>query len=165
MGKDFSFDIISEIDMQEINNATDQTMKEVLQRYDFKGSKTEVDFKQDEKKLILISDDEMKLRALRDILSTKLAKRGISLKAIKYGKEEGSLGGRMKQEADLVFGIAQEYSKKIIKIIKDLKLKVQPTIQGDQVRVSSNKKDELQVVIQRLKESEIDIPLQFTNYR
>jgi len=165
MGKDSSFDIVSEVDLQEIDNAVQQAKKELLQRYDFKGSKSEVNFSKEEKKIKIIADDEMKLKSLKDILDTKLTKRDVSLKAIKYGVEEQGIGGAIKQEAEILLGIPKENAKDIVKIIKGMKLKVQASIQGEQIRVSSKKRDDLQSIINHLKETPVDIPLQFTNYR
>ncbi|MBI4970965.1 MAG: YajQ family cyclic di-GMP-binding protein [Candidatus Omnitrophica bacterium] len=165
MPQDSSFDIVSKVDLQEVDNAVQQAMKEVLTRYDFKGSKCEITFNREEKKINMLADDEMKLRNLRDILATKLAKRSVSLKALKYGDEEEALGGAKRQSAEIVLGIPQDKAKEIVKKIKETKLKVQASIQGDQIRVSGKQKDDLQSVMHVIKDTPIDVPLQFVNYR
>ncbi len=165
MPQDSSFDIVSKVDLQEVDNAVQQAMKEVLTRFDFKGSKSEIVFNRDEKKINFLADDEMKLRNLRDILSTKLAKRGVSLKALKYGEEEAAFEGSKRQIAEVILGIPQDKAKDIVKRIKETKLRVQASIQGDQIRVSGKQKDDLQAVMQFLRDTPIDVPIQFTNYR
>jgi uncharacterized protein YajQ (UPF0234 family) len=165
MPQDASFDIVSSVDLQEIDNAVNQAMKEIAVRYDFKGSASRIEFDRLQKKITILADDEMKLRALKEILSMRCAKRGISVKALKFGEEEKALGDSVRQQVEIIQGIPQEKAKEIVRVIKDLKLKVQPSIQGDQIRVSGKKKDELQTVIVRLRESKLDIPLQFVNYR
>ena len=164
MAQDFSFDIVSKINLQELDNAINMSMKEISQRFDFKGSVSDIK-NEENKKLLVVSDDEFKLKNVIDILQGKLVKRGISLKFLDYGKIESSLGGSVKQEITLKQGIPQEKAKQINTLIKDKKLKVQPQIQGDQIRVSSKSKDELQVVIQTLRAANLDIELQFANYR
>jgi len=160
-----SFDIVSEVNLQEIDNAINQTMKEIRNRFDFKGSKSEVLFLRNEKKITLIADDDMKLKSLKDVLGTRLAKRAVSAKSLLYKSEEKALDGMIRQEAEVVQGISQEHAKEIVKRIKDTKLKVQPSIQGDKVRVSGKNKDDLQLIIQQLKEVKFSLPLQFTNFR
>ena len=164
MAQDFSFDIVSKINLQEMDNAINMSMKEISQRFDFKGSVSDIK-NEENKKLVIVSDDEFKLKNVIDILQGKLVKRGISLKFLDYGKVESSLGGSVKQEITLKQGIPQEKAKQINTLIKDKKLKVQPQIQGDQIRVASKSKDELQVVIQMLRSANLDIELQFVNYR
>jgi len=164
MAQDFSFDIVSKINLQELDNAINMSMKEISQRFDFKGSVSDIK-NEENKKIVVVSDDEFKLKNVIDILQGKLVKRGISLKFLEYGKMESSLGGSVKQEITLKQGIPQEKAKQINTLIKDKKLKVQPQIQGDQIRVSSKSKDELQVVIQTLRAANLDIELQFANYR
>jgi len=164
MAQDFSFDIVSKINLQELDNAINMSMKEISQRFDFKGSVSDIK-NEENKKIVVVSDDEFKLKNVIDILQGKLVKRGISLKFLDYGKVESSLGGSVKQEITLKQGIPQEKAKQINTLIKDKKLKVQPQIQGDQIRVSSKSKDELQVVIQTLRAANLDIELQFVNYR
>lgn len=163
MAKDASFDVVSELSMQEVDNAVNQTSKEIQNRFDFKGSKSEV--RLEDEQVVLISDDEYKLSALYDVLQSKCVKRGVSLKALKPGKVEPASGGTVRQIVKLQQGIAQDEAKKIVKLIKDTKLKVQASIQGEQVRVSGKNRDDLQSVIQTLKETDLDTPLQFTNYR
>jgi len=164
MAQDFSFDIVSKIDLQELDNAINMSMKEISQRFDFKGSVSDIK-NEENKKLIIVSDDEFKLKNVIDILQGKLVKRGISLKFLDYGKVESSLGGSVKQDITLKQGIPQEKAKQINTLIKDKKLKVQPQIQGDQIRVASKSKDELQAVMQLLRAANLDIELQFANYR
>ena len=158
-----SFDVVSQIDLQEVKNAESQTMKEIRQRFDFKDSKSEV--KLEGQELIVLADDEFKLKNVLDILQSKLVKRGVSLKALTYGAMEQALGGMVRQKLTLQMGIPQEKAKDIAKIIRDNKFKVQPQIQGDQIRITSKSKDELQTVIAFLREKDFGIPLQFTNYR
>ena len=164
MAQDFSFDIVSKINLQELDNAINMSMKEISQRFDFKGSVSSIK-NEENKKIVVVSDDEFKLKNVIDILQGKLVKRGISLKFLDYGKVESSLGGSVKQDITLKQGIPQEKAKQINTLIKDKKLKVQPQIQGDQIRVSSKSKNELQVVIQTLRAANLDIELQFMNYR
>src|SRR5687767_14337768 len=163
MAQDSSFDIVSKTDMQEVANAIQQAQKELAQRFDFKGSKSEITWSAEE--LVLVSDDEVKLRSLRDIVEGRLVKRGVSLKAVDYGKVEAAALGTVRQKAKIVQGIESEKAKNIVKAIKDAKLKVQASIQSDQVRVSGRNKDDLQRAIALVKEKDFGIPLQFTNYR
>ena len=158
-----SFDVVSQVDRQEVDNAVNQTRKEVGQRYDFKDTKTEITWEED--RIQIISDDDFKVRAVVDILQSKLVRRGISLKALVYGKIEPAVGGRAKQTITVQQGIAIEKARQIVKTAKDSKLKVQSQIQGDQVRISGKKRDDLQAVIQLLKAQDLDLPLQFINYR
>lgn len=165
MADQSSFDIVSKVDMQEMRNAIDQSMKEVRQRFDFKGSKTDLALKDNEPVLIAISDDEYKLKAVLDILKAKCVKRNVSLKALSYGKVEGALGGTVRQNITIQSGIVEDKAKAIVKAIKDGKYKVQAQIQNDQIRVQSKSKDELQVVIGFLKQKDFEIDLKFENYR
>ncbi|MBN1689082.1 MAG: YajQ family cyclic di-GMP-binding protein [Candidatus Omnitrophica bacterium] len=165
MAQQFSFDIVSQVDLQEVDNAVNQAKKELLTRFDFKGSKSSIDFNKTDKKIQLIADDDLKLRNLQDILKMRLSSRKISTKAVQFKDPEKAFEGTLRQEVNLVVGIAQEKAKEIVKSIKDLKTKAQPSIQGDQIRVSSKSKDELQTVITFLRNNPPDIPLQFTNYR
>lgn len=160
-----SFDIVSNVDFQEVDNAINQALKEIKTRFDFKGSKSDITFKKEDKKLSFLADDEMKLKNLHDILEGKLAKRGVSVKSLKYGVSEKALDGMVRQEAEIIQGIPQEKSKEIVKQIKELKLKVQASIQGDEIRVSGKSRDDLQFVIQTVKSKNADLPLQFVNYR
>lgn len=164
MAKDASFDIVSEVDLQEVDNAVNQAAKEIETRFDFKGSKSEVKF-DDSGTITVVSDDEYKLSSVFDILESKLVKRGVSLKALQRGKVEAAAGGLVRQICTLQQGIEQSVSKQITKLVKDSKVKVQVTIQGDQLRVSGKNKDDLQEVIQLLRNSDISVPLQFVNYR
>ena len=158
-----SFDIVSKTDMQEVKNAVDQAAKELAQRFDFKGSKSSITLEATD--LIVVSDDEYKLKSVLDILQSKLVKRGVSLKALSYGALEEALGGTVRQKVTLQQGISSEKAKEIAKAIRDAKFKAQTQIQGDQVRVLSKNKDELQTVIAFLKSLDFGLPLQFTNYR
>lgn len=165
MADQHSFDVVSEVDMQEVKNVVDQTTKEIRQRFDFKGSKSELTLKEKEKEVVVISDDEYKLKAVLDILKGKCVKRQVSLKALNYGKIEQALGGTVRQVISIQSGIIDEKAKAIVKKVKDGKFKAQTQIQGDQIRVQSKNKDELQAVIAFLKEQDFGIDLQFTNYR
>lgn len=158
-----SFDVVSRVDRQEVDNAVNQTRKEVAQRYDFKGSKTEINVDKDS--IHIVSDDEFKVKAVVDILQSKMVRRGIALKALVYKPIEPAAGGLAKQTIDVQQGIETEKARKIVKLIKDTKLKVQVQIQGDQVRVSGKKRDELQAVIAMLKEQDLELPFQFENFR
>jgi len=163
MAQDNSFDIVSKIDMQELTNAINQAQKEIETRFDFKGSKSSIDLEKEE--IVLVSDDEFKLQNVTDILASKLAKRGISLKNMEYGKLEPASGGTVRQKVKLKQGISQDIAKKINTMIKDTKLKVQSQIQGDQIRVSGKNRDDLQQIIQTLKQAELPLELQFINFR
>ncbi len=163
MAQDFSFDGVSKTDMQEVANAIQQAQKELAQRFDFKGSKSSIELTGEE--IILLSDDEGKLRSVKDILETKLVKRGVALKAVDYQKLEDAQMGTVRQRAKIVQGIEGEKAKAIVKAIKDAKLKVQASIQSDQVRVVGRSKDDLQKAMSIVKGNDFGIPLQFTNYR
>jgi cyclic-di-GMP-binding protein len=163
MAQDFSFDVVSKTDMQEVTNAVQQAQKELAQRFDFKGSKSSIELTGEE--LVLVSDDEGKLVSLKDILETKLVKRKVSLKALDYGKIEPAASGTVRQRAKIVQGIETEKAKEIVKTIKDAKVKVQASIQADQVRVTGRSKDDLQRAMTLVRETDYGIPLQFTNYR
>jgi len=163
MAAENSFDIVSKIEMTEVTNAVTQAMKEIGQRFDFKGSKS--DITQEKEALVIISDDEYKLKSVVDILQGKLVKRGVPIKNLSYGKVEPALGGAVRQRITLQQGIPTDKAKEIVKTIKDTKIKVQASIQADQVRVSGKNRDDLQSVIQLLKNKDFGIELQFTNYR
>ena len=163
MAKDCSFDIVSKIDLMEVDNAVNQTAKEISQRFDLKDTNTEIERKNDE--VIIVAPDDFKLRNVVDILQTKMTKRNLSLKALEYGKVEHALGGKAKQVIKLQQGLDKDKAKLITATIKDSKLKVQASIQGDAVRVTGKNKDDLQAVIQLLRESDLPINMQFTNYR
>lgn len=167
MAQDFSFDIVSRIDLQEVDNAVNQAKKELLTRYDFKGSKSSVEILKEKEvtKIRIIADDELKLRNLQDILKTRMAGRKISLKALDFKTPEKAFDDCLRQEVHLLQGIAHEKAKEIIKAIKELKVKVQTSIQEDQLRVSSKSKDDLQAVIQHVQGLPLNIPVQFTNFR
>lgn len=158
-----SFDIVSEVNEVEVNNAVDQTNKEVSTRFDFKGSDARVEHK--EKVLTLFADDEFKLQQVTDILTGKLTKRTIDIRSLKYGDVEKVSGNKVKQAITVRTGVEQELSKKIVRIIKDSKMKVQASIQGDAVRVSGAKRDLLQDAIALIKKSITDFPLQYNNFR
>jgi len=159
-----SFDIVSKVDEQEVDNAVNQAIKEMSQRYDFKGSKSEIKWEKKEE-VTIIADDDYKLKAVIDILQTKLAKRGVSLKSLEYGKVEDASGGLKRQVIKILQGIPQDKAKEISKFIKELKLKVEAQIQGDQLRISGKKIDDLQEAIRSLKEKDLKIALQFVNMR
>lgn len=163
MAKENSFDIASKVDLNEVSNALHQTMKEVRQRFDFKGSSSEV--RLDEEELILTSDDEYKLQSLIDIMQQKLVKRKVPLKALSYGKLESALGGTVRQKVSIQQGISSEKAKEIVRFIRDTKLKVRSTIQADSVRIAGRDRDTLQEVIALLREKDFGIDMQFTNYR
>ncbi|NSL51514.1 YajQ family cyclic di-GMP-binding protein [Calidifontibacillus erzurumensis] len=163
MASESSFDIVSKVDTQEVSNAVTMAMKEIKNRYDFKGSKSDITLEKDE--LVLVSDDEFKLEQLKDVLIGKLIKRNVPTKNINYGKIEPASGGTVRQRAKLVQGIDKENAKKINTIIKDLKLKVKSQIQNDQIRVSGKSKDDLQKVIAAIRSADLPIDLQFINYR
>ena len=165
MSKESSFDIVSIVEIPEVINAINQAMMEIKQRFDFKGSKSDIKLEEKDKKIVLLSDDEHKLKSVIDILQTKLVKRGVSLKALIYGKVEPATGGAVRQVITLQQGIPVEKAKEIVKIIKDTKLKVQAQIQGEQVRVSGKNRDDLQSVISLLRGKDMGIDLQFVNYR
>lgn len=163
MPQEFSFDVVSKTDMQEVTNAVQQAQKELAQRFDFKGSKSSIELAAEE--ITVSSDDEGKLRSVKEILESKLVKRQVSLKALEYGKLEPAQMGTVRQKAKIVQGIESDKAKAIVKSIKDAKLKVQASIQSDQVRVVGRNKDDLQKAIALVKGTDFGIPLQFTNYR
>jgi hypothetical protein len=163
MAQQNSFDIVSEVDRAEVVNAINQAIKEVRQRFDFKGSNANVEL--EEKDLLLTAEDETKLRNMNDILQQKLVRRGVPLKAFSYGKIEPAAGGTVRQRAAIQQGIPQEKAKEIVKFIKDTKAKVQASIQGDVVRVTGKDRDTLQDIIAKLKAADFNINMQFTNYR
>jgi cyclic-di-GMP-binding protein len=163
MASTFSFDIVSDFDRQELVNALDQANREISSRYDLKDTQTTVELAED--KITINTASEMTLDAVHDMLQSKAIKRNLSLKIFDYGKIESSSGNRIRQEVTLKKGISQEIAKQISKLIRDEFKKVQPSIQGDVVRVTAKDKDELQGVMQRLKQEELPVALQFTNYR
>jgi hypothetical protein len=158
-----SFDIVSKVDMQEVDNAVNQAKKEIAQRYDFKGSKSSITLKEGD--IVILADEEYKLKAVIDILHSKAHKRGISMKSFDFGKVEDTSGGIVRQTVAIRQGISKDLGREINRIIKNLKLKVQSQMQEDQVRVTGKKIDDLQTAIQTLKEKDLDIDLQFVNMR
>ena len=158
-----SFDIISEVNQVEVRNAVDQTNKEVSTRFDFKGSDARVEHT--DKALTLFADDDFKLKQVTDILTGKLAKRQVDVRSLKYGDPEKVSGNKVKQAVTVRTGVEQELAKKIVRLLKDAKLKVQGSIQGDAVRVSGAKRDELQNAIALIRKSITDFPLQYQNFR
>jgi uncharacterized protein YajQ (UPF0234 family) len=165
MAQEFSFDVVSKVDLQEVLNAVQQGSKEIATRFDFRGSKSKIEWNEKELALTLTSDDEGKLKSVKDILETRLVKRGVAVKALDYQKVEPAAMGTVRQVVKIQQGIASEKAKEIVKAIKDKKLKVQAAIQGDQVRVSGRAKDDLQEVMALLRAGDFGVPLQFTNYR
>lgn len=168
MASDHSFDIVSEIDMQELSNALDQTRKEILVRYDFKGISVEIELKneKDKKELVITTADDYKLKAVMDMLESKLLKRDLDLKIMGTPKNEPASGGSVRSTIPLIAGISSEKAKPINKLIRDAFPKVKPQIQGETIRVVASSIDDLQGVMALLKSSpEVDIPLQFENYR
>ncbi|HEY5443161.1 MAG TPA: YajQ family cyclic di-GMP-binding protein [Pyrinomonadaceae bacterium] len=163
MAQQNSFDIVSQIDLAEVNNALNQTVKEVRQRFDFKGSHADVVLEKHE--LVLSAEDETKLKNMNDILQQKLVRRGVPLKALDYGKVEPAAGSTVRQRVAIQEGIPQEKAKEVVRFIKDSKAKVQASIQGDVVRVTGKDRDTLQDIIAKLKEKDFGIHMQFTNYR
>jgi uncharacterized protein YajQ (UPF0234 family) len=163
MAKENSFDIVSKVDYAEVTNAIHQTNKEVSQRFDFKGSKAAVELA--DKDLILSAEDETRLRNMNDVLQSKLVKRNVPLKALKYEKAEPAAGGAVRQKVLIQQGIPTDKAKEIVKFIKDRKFKVQTSIQGDSVRVSGKDRDTLQEVIAALKTNDFGIDMKFDNYR
>ena len=162
---DNSFDVVSVVDMPEVLNAVQQARKEALTRFDLKDSKSQIDLNEKDKKLVVQSVDDFKLKAVVEILQQKLAKRRVPLKNFSYGPITPAAGSTVRQEISIQSGIPVEKSKEIVKKIKDSKIKVQASIQGDFVRVSAKSRDLLQEVIQLLKQSDFGLELQFTNYR
>ena len=162
---DNSFDIVSQIDVAEVNNAIQQAVKEVHTRYDLKDSKSSIELKEKENKILLASQDEFKLRAVIEILEQKLAKRKVPLKGLIFGAVQPAAGSSVRQEISLQQGIPLEKARDIVKLVKDSKKKVQASIQGDLVRISGKDRDSLQEVIQLLRGHDFGIDMQFTNYR
>ena len=163
MAKESSFDIVCETDMQTVKNALQQTLKEMRQRFDFKGTQSEI--RLEGNSLLVLADDDHRLKSLLDILKTRLVKNGICLQALQFGRPEAAAKGMVRQKIELQQGIPGEKAKQIVKIIKQTKLKVQAQIQKDQVRVSGKSKDDLQRIIQLLKEKDLQIAMQFVNFR
>ena len=158
-----SFDIISQVNQVEVRNALDQANKELSTRFDFKGSDARAELA--DKALTLYADDDFKLKQVTDIVTGKLTKRGVDIRALKYGSVEKVSGNKVKQVVTIRVGVEQELAKKIVKLVKDSKMKVQASIQGDTVRVSGAKRDDLQAAIALVKKSITDFPLQYDNFR
>jgi uncharacterized protein YajQ (UPF0234 family) len=163
MAGEHSFDVVSEVDIQEVKNAVQQAMKEIQTRFDFKGTNTEI--RLNEGALELSTTDEFKLKSAVDVLEGKLVKRNVSLKALRPGNVESALGGTVRQRIELQKGIPIEKAREIVKMVKNTKRKVQASIQGEQLRVTGKNKDDLQQIIQLLRDTDLDIHLEFTNYR
>ena len=161
----FSFDIVSEVDLQEMDNAVNQANKELAQRYDFKDSKASIAYDRNEKKITLIADNDFKLRGLTDILVTRMAKRNISLKSLKFDEPEKAFEGYLRQTVTIYMGIDKEKAKELTASIKGLGLKAHTQIEGEKIKVSSPKKDDLQAVIAHLRGLDFSLPLSFCNYR
>jgi uncharacterized protein YajQ (UPF0234 family) len=159
-----SFDVVSQVNLQEVDNALNQAVKEIQTRYDFKGTKSEIR-RGDKGAFTIIADDEFKRKSVLDVVQGKLIKRGVSVKAMQLGKIEPASGGTLRQEVTFQSGIPTEKARDIVKAVKDTKLKVQAAIQDEQVRVSGKNRDDLQAAIQALKQKDFGIDLQFTNYR
>lgn len=164
MAKEPSFDVVSEVDMQEVNNAINQTVKEITQRFDFKGTKSVVEV-ENGNSIKIVTEDDTRMRNIVDILQSKFIKRGVSIKNLEYGKVESAAGGMVRQSIRIKQGIEADVAKKITKDIKESKLKVQTQLQDDQVRVSGKKIDDLQAVIALLKSKDYGVELQFSNFR
>lgn len=163
--KSCSFDIVSVINLEEVQNAVNQSMSEIRQRFDFKGSKSEITLEKKENKVIILSDDDSKLKSVIDILQGKLIKRKISLKALDYGKIESASGDMVRQTINIQQGISQDKGKEVAKAIKAMGVKVQSQIMDDQLRVTGKNRDDLQTVISNLKEKDFGMAMDFTNYR
>lgn len=165
MAQQNSFDIVSEVNLQEVDNALNQARKEIIQRYDFKDSRTVIDFNEKEKQITIHSIDEFHLKNTVDIVQSKLVKRGVSLKALRYGTIEPAANSTVRQVITLIIGISKDDARLVVKMIKDSKIRVQAQIMEDQVRVSGKDKDDLQSIIQMLREADLKFPVQFANYR
>lgn len=160
-----SFDIVSEVNLMEVENAVNQAAKEIEQRFDFRGGKSSIELDKTAKKIKIMADDDMKLRSIHQVLSAKLAKRNVDLRALKYGDEEQASGNMLRQTVDLKANLEKEEIKEVNKLIKDAKTKVTTEVQGEQLRVISKSIDELQATMTALKSKELKFPLQFTNMR
>jgi cyclic-di-GMP-binding protein len=160
-----SFDIVSRVDMQEMDNAVNQVKKEIITRFDFRGSKTTIELDRKEGKLTILTEDDMKLRAIKDMLIAKVVRRDIEAQALDFGPHEKAGGDMVRQTVSIHNGIDIETARKVVKLIKDTKLKVQAAIQGEEVRVTGKQRDDLQDAIHAIKEADFGMPLQFVNYR
>jgi len=165
MAQENSFDVVSKVDLQEVQNAVQQASKEIVTRFDFRGSKSKIEWNEKELALTLTSDDDHKLKSVVDILETKLVKRGVAVKSLDFQKVEAAAGSTVRQIVKIQQGIPIEKAKAIVKAIKDSKIRVQASIQSDQVRVAGKSRDDLQSVITLLRGEDFGLPLQFLNYR
>ena len=165
MAKENSFDAVVECDMQEVDNAVNQAIKEIGQRWDFRGSISKIELDKTAKQIKLLADDDMKMTALKDVLASKMIKRGLSPSAVEWKGEEEAAGASLRETGTVVEGIPQDKAKKMVQAVKDAKLKVQASIQGDKVRVSAKSKDLLQEAVSLFKKQDLDLDLKFTNYR
>ncbi|MDR0956352.1 MAG: YajQ family cyclic di-GMP-binding protein [Endomicrobium sp.] len=165
MSDKFSFDIVSDVNMMEVDNAVNQARKELTNRFDFKNSKSSVELYKNTKKIILIADNEYKMKALKDILESRFAKRGVSIKSLNYGTKENAFEGYIRQTAEIISGLPLDKARELIKLIRNSKIKVQSQIDGSKIKVISSKKDDLQKIIAYLKQIPFSLPLQFINYR
>jgi len=165
MAQQNSFDIVSEVNLQEVDNAVNQAQKEIIQRYDFKAIRTSIELDQKEKKIVLMTGDEFHMKSVVDILQSKLIKRSVPIKALRYGAIEPATGNSVRQTVTLQVGIAKDDAKIITKLVKDSKLKVQAQIMEDQVRVSGKNKDDLQAIMAMIQSHDFPFALQFVNYR
>jgi len=160
-----SFDVVSRVDMQEMDNAVNQVKKEIGTRFDFRGSKTKIDLDRKDDNILILTEDEMKLRAIKDMLIAKAVRRSIEADALSFGPVEKAGGDMVRQTITITNGIDVETARKVVKLIKETKLRVQAAIQGDEVRVTGKQRDDLQGVIGALKEADLGVPVQFVNYR
>ena len=160
-----SFDIVCDVDLQELDNAVNQASREISNRFDFRGGKSELSFDKIGEKIKIVADDELKLRAIRALLDTKVAKRGLDCRVLVYGAEEEGSGGIIRVEVTLKKGLSKEEAKKITKQVKEMKLKVQPQVRDDLVRVTAKSIDDLQTIISNFKENDLGLPLDYINMR
>lgn len=160
-----SFDVVSRVDMQEMDNAVNQVKKEIATRFDFRGSKTQIDLDRKESEVHVLTEDDMKLRAIKDMLIAKVIRRSIEADALDFGPGEKAAGDMVRQTVKITNGVDIETARKVVKLIKDGKLKVQSAIQGEEVRITGKQRDDLQEAIKTLKEADLGMPLQFVNYR
>jgi len=160
-----SFDVVSRVDMQEIDNTINNSRKAIVARYDFRGSKTEITFDRKEKKITILTEDKMKFEAVREMMRNAAGKRNVNLKSLKFGEPEPAGGSMLRCEVKIVEGIEQDVAKKMVKLIKESKIKVQASIIGDELRVSGKQRNDLQDVITLLKTADVEVPLQFVNMK
>ena len=165
MADTYSFDVVSEVDLQEVDNAVNQAMKEISQRYDFKGSISQITLNKTTKELEIVSDNESRLNAVKDILIAKFIKRNISPKAMDFQKFEAAFSGTVNQKVKIISGLPMDNCKDVVKRIKDSKLKVQASIVDEKVRISGKSKDDLQAAMQLIRSADLKVPVQFNNYR